>query len=141
MRDSGMTLRAIGQQLGLSRQRVSRIVQRTNHAWPICRRLRIAKVRLDFQPAENLIDETVQKYIELLRRGDQLSPVRVRFDGANYFLEDGFHRLEAARLMGRKTVKAEIFPGTLSEMEAEFGDYLKCLRAEIKTGKRKRGTR
>jgi hypothetical protein len=95
------------------------------------KRLRIESIRLDFQPAENLIEETVQKYIASLKRGEQLSPLRVRFDGHNYFLEDGFHRVEAAKRRGVKTLCADVAPGTLEDMEAEFSDYLKRLRAHL----------
>ncbi len=53
------------------------------------RALRISTIRLDFQRAENLIPETVQTYVERLKRGDKVPPVRVRFDGKSYWLEDG----------------------------------------------------
>lgn len=172
MRDSGMTLQAIGKQLGVSRERIRQIVKRTgtefdyesrfsarnreirrkcetqtqaaiareyglseDHIGLICRdvrRLRIAQIRLAFQPAECLIEETVQAYVDRLKRGDRLTPLRVRFDGASYFLEDGFHRLEAARRLRLKTVEARIIPGTLAEMETEYGDYLKRLRTELR---------
>ena len=95
-------------------------------------RLRLSTIRLDFQPAENLIEETVQMYVGRLERGETLPPIRVRFDGSSYFLEDGFHRVEAARRCGRKTLKAEILPGTLTEMEAEFRDYLNRLRDHLR---------
>ena len=94
--------------------------------------LRITQIRLDFQPAECLIEETVQTYVDRLKRGDRLSPLRVRFDGTNYFLEDGFHRFEAARRLRLKTVEAWILPGTLAEMETEYADYLKRLRTELR---------
>jgi hypothetical protein len=93
--------------------------------------LRISTIRLDFQPSGNLLPETVQTYIERLKRGDKLPPVRVRFDGKSYWLEDGFHRFEAARKIGRKTIAAEVIPGTLAEMEDHFNDYLKRLKIEL----------
>jgi hypothetical protein len=94
--------------------------------------LAVAAIRLDFQPRENLIEETVQKYVERLRRGGRLRPLRVRFDGEEYFLEDGFHRLEAARRVGIKTIEVESRPGTLAEMEAEFDKYLERLKAKLR---------
>ena len=94
--------------------------------------MQISAIRLDFQPPENLVEETVQTYVDQLRRGERLNPLRVRFDGTNYFLEDGFHRLEAARRMKCKTVEVEIFPGTLAEMEAEFRNHLTRLKTELK---------
>jgi hypothetical protein len=78
-----------------------------------------------------LIEDTVQMYVNRLERGEKLPSLRVRFDGRNYFLEDGFHRVEAARRCAVKTLEAEIFPGTIAEMEAEFRDYLKRLRDRL----------
>ncbi len=53
--------------------------------------LRISALRLDFQPTENLIEDTVQMYVNRLERGEKLPSLRVRFDGRNYFHK----RLEA----------------------------------------------
>ena|ERR1700733_14773206 len=94
--------------------------------------LRISTIRLDFQPAENLIPETVQAYIKRLKRRDKLPPVRVRFDYKRYWLENGFHRLEAARKIGRKTIAANVIPGTLAEMEREFKNYINTLKANLR---------
>lgn len=93
--------------------------------------LALSALRLDFQPPENLIEETVQKYIGALKAGERLPPVRVRFDGENYFLEDGFHRLEAARRFGIVKIEAEILSGGLAEMEAEWKDYLAQLKRSL----------
>ena len=92
----------------------------------------INRIRLDFQPPENLIEETVQEYVEQIRRGDKLTPVYVRFDGSDYFCQDGFHRLEAARRTGLKKIKAEVFPGTLADMEADWQECLKRLHADLR---------
>jgi hypothetical protein len=94
--------------------------------------LRISTIELDFQPRENLIPEVVQGYIERLKRGDKLPPVRVRSDGKDYWLEDGFHRLEAARKIGRKTIAAEVIPGTRAEMDLDYTNYLKTLKAKLR---------
>ena len=48
----------------------------------------------------------------------------MRFDGKSYWLEDGFHRLEAVRKIGLKTIAAKVIPGTLAEMEGKrLGKY------------------
>ena len=96
------------------------------------RKLRLSAIRLDFQPPGNLIEETVLMYVERLERGETLPPLRVRFDGSNYFLEDGFHRVEAARRCGLKTLRTEILPGTLAQMEANFKSYLSRLRDSLR---------
>jgi hypothetical protein len=92
----------------------------------------IDAVRLDFQPRENLSPETIGEYVMALQRGEELRAVRVRFDGTSYFLEDGFHRIEAARQVGITEIDAEVVPGTLADMEAEFEDYLRALLASLR---------
>jgi hypothetical protein len=93
--------------------------------------LQIDTIRLDFQPAENLNEETVLTYMGRIQQGETLAPVTVRFDGRNYFLQDGFHRVEAAKRCGIQAVNAEISPGSFDEMEAEFQEYLKTLRRSL----------
>jgi hypothetical protein len=94
--------------------------------------LRISTILLDFQPPENLIPEKVEAYIKQLKRRDKLPPGRVRSDGKSYWLEDGFHRLEAARKIGRKTIAAKVIPGTLAEMELRFKNYIHALKANLR---------
>lgn len=94
-------------------------------------RLAIRKIRLDFQPAENLIEPTVEEYLLKLRRGKKLAPVAVRFDGTNYFLYDGFHRLEARKRAGLKTIQATVRPGTLAQMEKEWRINLARIKSHL----------
>jgi hypothetical protein len=58
-------------------------------------------------------------------------PVVVCYDGKDYLLKDGFHRVEAAVILGRKTILAEIIPGTRAEMHAEWRRYLAELKASL----------
>lgn len=92
-------------------------------------RLPVRSLRLDFQPPENRSEEKVIEYLVVLQGGGVLPSVRVRFDGTSYFLEDGFHRVEAAQRFGLDEVDADVLPGTLEEMEAEWREYLKKLKA------------
>jgi|SRR5882724_5443136 len=94
-------------------------------------RLPLEMIRLDFQPHENLIPEVVMDYRERMKRRDRIEAVVVCHDGANYWLQDGFHRFEAARDLGRKTILAEVIPGTLADMEAEWQRYLTALKSEL----------
>jgi uncharacterized ParB-like nuclease family protein len=59
--------------------------------------LRIDQIFLDFQPAENLIERDVRDYVARMTRGEKIEPITVRYDGQRYLLENGFHRVEAAR--------------------------------------------
>ena len=94
--------------------------------------LRISEIRLDFQSSENLIEDQVVKYVDRIRRGRKLPPIRARFDGTHYFCEDGFHRLEAARRTGLVEIQAQVFRGTLAEMEAKFQKYLQQLKKSLR---------
>lgn len=96
------------------------------------RRLAIQEIRLDFQPAENLIEDNVLYFLDLLRSGKTFEPVTVRFDGESYFLQDGFHRLEATRRAALSTIVADVSPGTLAEMETEFQQVLERVKASLK---------
>ena len=94
-------------------------------------RLRLSQLRLDFQPQENLIEEIVQERMQDIATGAVVEPVTVRFDGESYFLQDGFHRVEATRRCGLSDIEAEILPGTLEDMEADFQDMLRALKASL----------
>jgi len=64
------------------------------------------------QPRVAVNDEVVAEYADLYRNGEILPPVTVFFDGATYWLADGFHRYWAIRKIGRDVITAEIRPGT-----------------------------
>ena len=92
------------------------------------RRLPITKLLLGFQRSENLIDEDVNSYVNKFRRREKVDPVLVYYDGENYHLADGFHRVAAATKLGRKTILAEVVRGTRADMDAEFQRYLEEVR-------------
>ncbi len=54
----------------------------------------------------------VETYAERLLAGDQFPPVDVYFDEHQYWLADGFHRVEAARRVRYTTFPARIFQGS-----------------------------
>jgi ParB-like chromosome segregation protein Spo0J len=98
------------------------------------KRLSIERIRRDFQPPENLIDLKIDELIAAMRRGEKLPPIRVYYDGRTYWLADGFHRIAASLRRGRRTISAEIVPGTFAELQAEWKRYdqelLRQLRGE-----------
>lgn len=59
-----------------------------------------------------LNDETVAEYAANIEANDTMPPVVVFYDGAAYWLADGFHRVAARAKVGRLTVKAEVRQGT-----------------------------
>ena len=103
------------------------------------RRLRIERIWLDFQPPENLIDEQVAVYAARMRHRAKIDPVIVCYDGKDYILKNGFHRVEAARRLGRKTILAEIIPGTRAEMDAEWQVLLAKVKADLANPAKPRG--
>ncbi|HNB72454.1 MAG TPA: ParB/RepB/Spo0J family partition protein, partial [Acidobacteriota bacterium] len=54
----------------------------------------------------------VETYAERLVAGDQFPPVDVYFDEHQYWLADGFHRVEAARRVRYSTFPARVFQGS-----------------------------
>jgi hypothetical protein len=58
----------------------------------------------------------------------KIDPVLVYYDGANYFLKDGFQRVEAALRLGRKTILAEVLPGTRAGLASEWKRFLAALK-------------
>lgn len=79
--------------------------------------LAIAIIRTDgeTQSRVSLDVNTVHDYAEQMKAGAEFPAIAVRFDGSEYWLEDGFHRLKAAQLAGFGSIVAEVEPGTLEE--------------------------
>ena len=65
-----------------------------------------AQMRAEMHP------ETVADYAADMLDGAVFPPVIVFHDGADYWLADGFHRVEAARKIDRKEIEVEIRDGT-----------------------------
>lgn len=75
--------------------------------------LRVIKTDHEIQQRENLIDgAVVSDYAEALKSGAKFPPITVYYDGADHWLADGFHRVEAADEADLKTIAAEIRQGT-----------------------------
>lgn len=75
------------------------------------------KIRMDggTQPRASIDTEAVRDYVEAMQDGATFPPVTVFFDGVDYWLADGFHRIHAARQVGFKTFAAEVHNGTQRE--------------------------
>lgn len=81
------------------------------------RTIKLDEVRIDggTQIRVNISQETVYKYKENMEDGDVFPALEVVYDGANYWLIDGFHRYHAMKLIGYRTVEVLYRPGTLRE--------------------------
>lgn len=76
--------------------------------------LELDQIRIDggTQSRVELNQETVAEYAQAFTAGASFPPVVVFFDGANYWLADGFHRYFGARDAGESAIDAEIRTGT-----------------------------
>jgi uncharacterized small protein (DUF1192 family) len=80
--------------------------------------IEINRITIDeaVQPREKLNDDVCDEYSkDMMERGVEFPPVEVFFDGEDYILADGFHRLEAAKRSGRDTIKVTVHQGTRRE--------------------------
>ena len=79
--------------------------------------LALSMIRTDggTQPRAGLNSEVVDEYAEAMTSGVEFPTVTVFYDGTDYWLTDGFHRLEAAKKIGSLTIRADVRQGTRRE--------------------------
>lgn len=77
-------------------------------------RLVVAKVRRDggTQPRAALDEETISDYAEAMRAGERFPSVVAFYDGTDYWLADGFHRVNAAMRAGLVEIEVSVIAGT-----------------------------
>jgi hypothetical protein len=83
-------------------------------------KLELDKIRTDggTQPRAALQIDTIEEYAELMQAGVKFPPVTVYFDGEQYWLTDGFHRLAAARhAQPGQPIEADIIQDTLADAQ------------------------
>jgi hypothetical protein len=73
------------------------------------------------QNRPELRSSLVQEYALALKSGVELPPVRLWFDGHDYWMSDGFHRLKAAQLCKAQNIPAEVHQG--SRDDARWDSY------------------
>jgi uncharacterized ParB-like nuclease family protein len=56
-------------------------------------------------------EEAIESYAEDMKNGAEFPPISVYFDGATYWLADGFHRYLATKRNESLTIRAEVQPG------------------------------
>ena len=76
--------------------------------------IELSKIRIDgnTQPRIAINNETIVAYSEVLDDGGKLPPVKLFFDGADYWLADGFHRYHAHKKSNHLTIEGCITNGT-----------------------------
>ena len=86
--------------------------------------LLIADIRTDggTQPRAGIDLDVVAEYADVyLADPLRMPPVAVTYDGATYWLTDGFHRLEAAKTADLARIRAVVEPGT--QADAQWRSY------------------
>jgi len=76
--------------------------------------LELKQIRLDggTQVRAAIKEEAVMRYATDLEGGSVFPPMRVFFDGTDYWMSDGFHRYHAALRIGMATFLCEVETGT-----------------------------
>ncbi|MCC6586238.1 MAG: ParB N-terminal domain-containing protein [Bryobacterales bacterium] len=69
------------------------------------------------QPRAFISFATVDAYQDEMEAGAKFPPINVYFDGENYWLADGFHRVRAAQQAGRDVIDATIHQGTRDDAQ------------------------
>lgn len=67
------------------------------------------------QSRAEISEETVTDYAEAMRDGAEFPPITVFYDGVEYYLADGYHRLHAANRLGKASIQARVEWGTLRD--------------------------
>lgn len=76
-------------------------------------------IRMDggTQPRQGIDWEVAYEYGDLMADGVKLPPVTVFYDGAEYWLADGFHRVHAAFSQEIAEIQADVLQGTLEDAQ------------------------
>jgi hypothetical protein len=74
----------------------------------------VASIRTDggTQPRSTILRDVVEEYAAAMLEGAIFPPVTVFYDGTDYWLADGFHRVAASEAAGRSSVGCDIRQGT-----------------------------
>lgn len=75
--------------------------------------LDISRIRIDgTQSRVECSENTLAEYAEAIRSGAEFPPIVVFYDGADYWLADGFHRLLAHKRAGKDQISATVNTGS-----------------------------
>lgn len=93
-----------------------------SEAPPALTPLAIAAIRTDggTQPRDHTNEAVVERYAEAMASGlwdfaRSAAPITVFFDGTDYWLGDGYHRIAAAKTAALTEVAVEVRPGTVRD--------------------------
>lgn len=85
----------------------------TSTTMPAVTEVRLSRIEIDgsTQPRVTMSQEAIESYAESERLGQQLPPVVLFQEGAFYWVAEGFHRIDAHKSLGRKTILATVHQG------------------------------
>jgi hypothetical protein len=77
-------------------------------------RIEVERIRIDggCQPRSTMLFDVMEDYANDMARGAEFPPVIVFYDGADYWLADGYHRRQAAETLGLSDILADVRQGT-----------------------------
>lgn len=83
------------------------------------KKIKLDELRIDGGTQSRVVIDqpTVYNYLEHMKEGDEFPKMFAFFDGATYWLVDGFHRYHAYKLLGIKEIEIAYKPGTLEEAQ------------------------
>ena len=95
--------------------------------------LMINQITVDhgLQSREAIHDATVKEYQEAIESTSELPPVTVFHDGKDYYLADGFHRMQAHKNLGRDRINTKLMSGSRRDA------FLHALSANAEHGLRR----
>ena len=81
--------------------------------------INLAAIRLDgdTQSRAEINNDAVSDYVDAIKGGAEFPPIVVFFDGASYWLADGFHRYFGADHAGMTEIQAEVLHGTQQDAQ------------------------
>lgn len=81
------------------------------------RKVNLNDIRIDGGTQGRVVVDQNHVYhmVEMMKEGYEFDPIDTNFDGATYWLVDGFHRYHAYKLLGIKEVTLKYVPGTQAE--------------------------
>ena len=95
------------------------------------RKVKLSDIRIDggTQCRVEIDQSTIYQYVDRMKEGDEFPMIEAMFDGATYWLTDGFHRYHAFKLLGLKDVQIKYKAGTQQDA------IIEALKANSKHGK------
>lgn len=79
-------------------------------------KVRIDLISIDAGTQQRPLDEDVlSRYMALMADGVDFPPIEIVSDGVNFWVWDGFHRIECIRRRGCKDIQAYVYEGTLRD--------------------------